>query len=199
MNEGLQIAVLHDGWRDHCDGNALVFIFSHGDAKVEIIKITGHKTSFGCRDETIEERFDSGEVGRLVVVNAVATDGDADAMRVGFLGIKCCDDTNIGWLFVSGGLGNVDKEHGVGTRWHVGFVPLTEASEIVRHQCNPVEAFTALHHLGVFGKLARVRIECVTVEGIVGPGEHRNWNEWYRIAGESASSLQVLWRAAATA
>ncbi len=93
----------------------------------------------------------------------------------------------------------MDKEHGVGTRWHVGFVLLTEASEIVRHRCNPVEAFTALHHLGVFGKLARVRIECVTVEGIVGPGEHRNWNEWYRIAGESASSLQVLWRAAATA
>ena len=96
MNEGLQIAVLHDGWRDHCNGNALVFIFSHGDAKVEIIKITGHKTSVGCGDETIEERFDSGEVGRLVVVNA-------DAMRVGFLGMKCCDDTNIGWLFVSGG------------------------------------------------------------------------------------------------
>ena len=87
--EGVELVEIHDGIGDDASGNAHVFKALHRCVEVKVLEIPGHEASIGGGDDTVEEAFDSGEVGGFRgystrVVNTVTPAGESNTSWVVF-------------------------------------------------------------------------------------------------------------------
>jgi hypothetical protein len=77
-----------------------VLIVVHWGAEVEIFDVHGHELGTRGGDDTVEEELGGGEAGRFGadftrVVDAVAADGEADTVGLGFLGLVRDNETKV--------------------------------------------------------------------------------------------------------
>ena len=103
VHEWEEIVLLDDVVRDSFERDAHVFIPFHGGIEIEIFDIHGHEFCVESRESTVDEQFDGGELSGLganaaVVLDAVASSSEADAVWLLFGWLVGCDDADVGSL-----------------------------------------------------------------------------------------------------
>ena len=123
---------------DGVDGDEHVFVIIHWCAKIVVFNIhdQAEPTSTWGRECAVHEYFESccvchfhTQIAR--VIDEVAANSDACAVRFSFLGMVPADKTGIGRSFVFGDLGERNKEYSVGRFHMVVWEALREATKFV--------------------------------------------------------------------
>ena len=194
VDKGGEVVLGHDGVGDDGDWDAHVGVVLglHRRVQVEILEVAGHEAGVLCGDDAVQDGLDGGEIGRFgadvaVVVDAVAADGEADAVGVAFFGAVGGNDSEVRRFDVFWHFGDRDEEHGVGAGSHVFAVALGEAADFIGAGGDPDWTVTAIAEFGVFGDLARVGVEGVAVEGgMVEEGEELGGEGFFGGGGNAA-------------
>ena len=129
--------VVHDDFLgDGGDGDEHVFVIIHWCAKIVVFNVQAEPTSTWGRKCAVHEYFEHCHVGYFHtqiarVINEVATNGDACAVRFSFWGTVAADKTGVGRSFVFGDLGERNKEYSVGRFHTVVCETLCEATKFI--------------------------------------------------------------------
>jgi len=101
VNEVLKIVLGENSGRDLVDGDAHVLGVVHCGVEVKILDVNGTELRVRCGEDAVKEEFggyESSGFGADVagIVDAIATDGEADVARVAFVGTVSDDQSKIG-------------------------------------------------------------------------------------------------------
>ena len=129
--------VVHDDFLgDGVDGDEHLFVIIHWCAKIVVFNVQAEPMSTWGRECAVHEIFESCHVCHCHtqiarVIDEVAANGDACAVRFSFLGTVAADKTGIGRSFVFGDLGERNKEYSVGRFHMVVWEALHEATKFI--------------------------------------------------------------------
>ena len=117
-----EFVVRDDFVGDGGDGDEYVFVIIHWCAKIVVFNVQAEPTSTWGGKCAVHKYFESCHVGDFHtqiarVIDEVAANGDACAVRFSFLGTVAADKTCVGRSFVFGYLGERNKEYSV-CRFH---------------------------------------------------------------------------------
>jgi len=119
VDEVLQIVLGENSGRDLVDGDAHVLGVIHCSVEVKILDVNGTELRVRCGEDAVKEEFggyESSGFGADVagIVDAIATDGEADAARVAFVGTVSDDQSKIGGCDTGRNIGTLDEVDCVG-------------------------------------------------------------------------------------
>ena len=129
--------VVHDDFLgDGVDGDEHVFVIIHWCAKIVVFDVQTESTSTWGRECAVHKYFESCHVGPFhtqitSVIDEVATNGDACAVRFSFWGTVAANKTGVGRSFVFRDLGERNKEYSVGRFHTVVWEALRKATKFV--------------------------------------------------------------------
>ena len=191
--EGMELVEIHDGIGDDASGNAHVFKVLHRCVEVKVLEVPGHEASIGGGDDTVEEAFDSGEVGSFRgdstrVVNTVTPAGELNTSRVVFFRTESTDNTEVSGFAALREISVRDKEHCFSARRHC-VMSLTQLAKLIFAGGMPQFTFTTLTEFLVVSYFAGVRVESISVESKV----FREWETFCRVQCFSGSGSTEWW------
>jgi hypothetical protein len=154
-------------------------------AKVEIRQVDGAGSASRGRKDCIDTEFESSEVTGVGgsfsdVVEAIAANGEANAVGIGFLRTKIGDNTEIGDLAIEGYIAFVYEAESVTARGKAdGREAEHEARKLAGAGEFPTGTLGAGAELGVFREFAGVRVDNLETE-VGGRGVRRGESEVVR-------------------
>ena len=137
-----KIILKYDFFRNDTDGHSHIFEIFEGCAVIEILDVDGAEAGMVGGDDAVQQHFDGGERsagggGVSGVVQAIAADGEADAVDLGFEGADGGDEAAIGDFFGGGDAGPRNEEDSVVASGHAGTYTLGEATDVVGQGGDP--------------------------------------------------------------
>jgi len=168
VNEVLEIALGENGSRDLVDWDSHVLEVIHFIVEVEVLDVNGAELCIRHGEDAVKEEFggdESSSFGADIagIVDAIASDGKANATRFAFVGAVSNDKAEIGRRVTRWNIGTLDEVDCIGA--DRALVALRKAANFFHTAFLPEGTVRTVKQVFVLDEVASIGVDCFVACG----------------------------------